>query len=70
MEKLKTLQEDPFPGSGSDKKRLYIHGRETPACSISAAHSRHFTASMSRRRKCMFLPWCQSSRRTRDTDGF
>ena len=28
MEKLKTLQEDPFPGSGSDKERLYVQGRE------------------------------------------
>ncbi len=28
MEKLKTLQEEPFPGSGSDKERLYVHGRE------------------------------------------
>ncbi|WP_214020232.1 type II toxin-antitoxin system RelE/ParE family toxin [Methanoculleus sp.] len=28
MEKLKTLQEDPYPGSGSDKERLYVHGRE------------------------------------------
>ena len=26
MEQLKTLQEDPYPGSGSDKERL--HGRE------------------------------------------
>jgi len=26
MEKLKTLQEDPFPGSGSDKERLYVQG--------------------------------------------
>ena len=28
MEKLKTLQEDPFPGGGSDKERLYVQGRE------------------------------------------
>lgn len=28
MEKLKSLQDDPFPGSGSDKEQLYIHGRE------------------------------------------
>jgi mRNA interferase RelE/StbE len=28
MEKLKTLQEDPFPGSGSDKERLYVQGRK------------------------------------------
>jgi len=27
MEKLKTLQEDPFPGSGSDKERLHVQGR-------------------------------------------
>ena len=26
MEQLKTLREDPYPGSGSDKERL--HGRE------------------------------------------
>jgi len=28
MEKLKPLQGDPYPGSGSDKERLYVHGRE------------------------------------------
>lgn len=28
MEKLKILQEDPFPGSGSDKECLHVHGRE------------------------------------------
>jgi mRNA-degrading endonuclease RelE of RelBE toxin-antitoxin system len=26
MEKLKTLREDPYPGS--DKERLHVHGRE------------------------------------------
>jgi len=26
MENLKTLQEDPYPGSG--KERLHVHGRE------------------------------------------
>ncbi|MBA7473157.1 hypothetical protein ES707_08491 [subsurface metagenome] len=41
MEKLKTLQEDPFPGSGSDKERLQVHGREdTPRLHIG----RTFTA--------------------------
>ncbi len=28
MEKLKTLQEDPYPGSGSDRECLHVHGRE------------------------------------------
>jgi mRNA interferase RelE/StbE len=28
MEQLKTLQDDPYPGSGSDKERLHVHGRE------------------------------------------
>ncbi len=28
MEKLKTLQEDPFLGGGSDKERLYVQGQE------------------------------------------
>jgi len=28
MEKLKTLQDDPYPGSGSDKERLHVHERE------------------------------------------
>ncbi|WP_292517881.1 type II toxin-antitoxin system RelE/ParE family toxin [Methanoculleus sp.] len=28
MEELKTLQDDPYPGSGSDKERLHVHGRE------------------------------------------
>jgi len=28
MEKLKTLQEDPYPGSGSNRERLHLHGRE------------------------------------------
>ncbi|WP_406600557.1 hypothetical protein [Methanoculleus submarinus] len=26
MDKLKTLQDDPYPGSG--KERLHVHGRE------------------------------------------
>ena len=39
MEQLKTLQEDPYPGSGSSKERL--HGRED----IYRLHtSRTFTA--------------------------
>ena len=28
IEKLKTLQEDPYPGSGGDKECLHVHGRE------------------------------------------
>ncbi len=56
MEKLKTLQEDPFPGSGSDKKRLYIHGREDTYRLYIGRTFTAFTASMSRRRKCTFLP--------------
>ncbi|KAF5041698.1 hypothetical protein DSECCO2_520350 [anaerobic digester metagenome] len=28
MDKLGALQEDPFPGSGGDKERLYVQGRE------------------------------------------
>ncbi len=28
MEKLKSLQEGPYPGSGSDKECLHVHGRE------------------------------------------
>ena len=48
MEKLKTLQEDPYPGAGgsgtrsnSDKERLYVHGRED-TCRLHI--SRTFTA--------------------------
>ncbi|KUG20899.1 hypothetical protein ASZ90_009344 [hydrocarbon metagenome] len=41
MERLKTLQEDPYPGSGSDKERLHVHDRED----IYRLHiSRTFTA--------------------------
>ncbi|MDV2481928.1 hypothetical protein F8E02_07870 [Methanoculleus sp. Wushi-C6] len=28
MENLKTLQEGPYPGSGSDRECLHVHGRE------------------------------------------
>ncbi len=28
MEKLKTLYEDLYPGSGGDKECLHVHGRE------------------------------------------
>jgi mRNA interferase RelE/StbE len=28
MDKLKSLREDPFPGSGGDRERLHVKGRE------------------------------------------
>lgn len=28
MEKLRSLREDPFPGSGGDKERLCVQGRD------------------------------------------